>query len=228
MSIAIKYWAFQQSGWGQVTDPPVITPEPEVPAGTADDDFVWIGQPDAKRPPLVFFDRGFITRLRLFTYVKQEIFAQESRITGPTILVYNSTKLSTKDIQLHKLAASFTTKSNPFLREAIVEKLHTLKARAVDPLYIASVRETLALHEYDQQSFTGFENPLIRLPNFLLTKEAQRIFAKGKSLIFPHLYEKSSIIVGTPEEDFLALVLQALAEQGEDISQYDDIDLEIE
>lgn len=225
MSIAIKYWAFQQTGWGQVTEPPA--PEPEAPTQDGDDT-PWFGIPDHIRPPLVFLDRGFITTLRLFTYVKQRGFAQERFNVGPTVIVYNSTKLTARDVQLHRLAVAFKSKISPHIYESILEKLNDIHTKANDPYYFDYAIHRVFFQERHIQSIANNEKTGTFLSTFLHAQERQQVFTKDKIILNPLIQEKSTIISSPPEGDFLTLILQALAEQGEDISLYDDIEIDFE
>src|SRR5215207_9070803 len=87
--IALKYWAFQQNGWGQIeeggTTPPP-TPEPEVQGRSDYQDWKWIGVPGkplelVKKPPISRIEPRILTVLNFYTYSTEkyelEVRAQE-------------------------------------------------------------------------------------------------------------------------------------------------------
>lgn len=72
--IAIKYWAFQQTGWGHVDETaiPPLVPEPEVQARSDYQDWKWIGVPSQPveliKPPITRIEPRILTVLQFYTY----------------------------------------------------------------------------------------------------------------------------------------------------------------
>lgn len=76
--IAIKYWAFEQNGWGHVVEePPVIPPAPEPPATQDRSDYQeWIGTSGSLiqnvRKPIFYIEPRILTTLHLYTYSSEK------------------------------------------------------------------------------------------------------------------------------------------------------------
>ena len=86
--IAIKYWAFQQTGWVHVDEgitPPTPEPEPEVQSRSDYQDWKWIGVPgDLLKSPkklISHIEQRILTALHLYVYSTEryelEIRSQE-------------------------------------------------------------------------------------------------------------------------------------------------------
>ena len=73
--IAIKYWAFQQTGWGHVDDTPIPppVPQPEIQPSRSDyQDWKWIGVPSQPieliKPPIARIEPRILTLLQFYAY----------------------------------------------------------------------------------------------------------------------------------------------------------------
>lgn len=75
--IAIKYWAFQQTGWGHV-DETVIPPAPEEARRSDYQDWKWVGVPqplndlEPFKQPILHVEPNILTLLQFFTYTTAE------------------------------------------------------------------------------------------------------------------------------------------------------------
>lgn len=221
MSIAIKYWAFEQNGWGFVDEspppPPVVVTTP-----SGGDEGVWVpvfnrGPQRFIRPPIEHIDPGFPQVLGLYDYVRK------------SILVYTKTpeQLTLFDQIKKQLLAGveygsshlpfFTLQKEYGLAHHQYDDFITFIESPISPQVIHNLQERI-IYTLKHESFVeAKEKCSIGNYAFISQKERGRMqhaHREGIRLV-------SSLQFYTEEDDFLttaipAIVAKILEEYGED------------
>lgn len=226
--IAIKYWLFEQNGWGHVIEepPPQPEPEPEVTGPTDGADFLFIGQPDFRRKPIFVFDSGFLTVIHFFDRWKHQITKDEQIFASFPTIIRAKTKIDAREWSHDTIAPSLYSRVSPFQREIIRETLKQFHDKAYATEW-QRANTQFSLWEKQDQNYGVFSNAIIN-PSVVFTKEQLFAHVKSRTTILPFIREQSTLLQEYSEEQLVSMVMKALHENGEDLSDFDEIEIEIE
>lgn len=224
--IAIKYWAFQQTGWGHVDEtapvpepPPTPTPTP-IPGRTDSGAFPFYPV-RVLRPSITYIDRGFPQNLELFDQLREDVEYTAKVSFSLSFFDYVTTLLAA--IESATVALSYPALPAKGLGEVffdLVDRIDTfgLFQEIGNPGLYA--REEIGVVNISREEFSAHSQLLHSLPVWQETQLNVNSFHSAAQVVLPFIYEKEE--TGEREDDLEEILPAIIARFLEELDLSED------